>query len=66
MKRQKTVITLGCVHGASADHEIREFKVRISGPKENEELEELLENLRSNISICYSGVGVDEIVLEEE
>jgi hypothetical protein len=66
MKRQKTVITLGCVHAASANHDIWEFKVRITGPKENEELEELLENLRSNIYICYSGVGVDEIVKEEE
>jgi hypothetical protein len=64
--KSKTVITLGCVHAMVANHDIREFKVQISGPKENEELEELLENLRSNISICYHGVGVDSIIKEEE
>ena len=64
--KKETVITLSPVHAASANHEIREFKVRITGPKEYEENEELLENLRSNISICYHGVGVDRIIKEEE
>jgi hypothetical protein len=66
MKNQKTIIILGCVHACSADPTIRQFRVQITGPKENEEKEELLENLRENISICYRGVGVDSIVKEEE
>lgn len=64
--KSKTVLTLGCVHACSADHSIRQFRVYIMGPEEIEELEELLENLRSNIAICYHGVGIDKIVKEEE
>jgi hypothetical protein len=33
-------------------------------PREN--LEELLNNLRNNISICYHGHGVDTIIKEED
>ena len=34
--------------------------------KDREELEEILENLRSNISICWHGSGVDEVLKEED
>ena len=86
MKNNSVVLLLGGVHACSANHAIREFKVRIynsvdllpgacpqdhndeeiPGYKEAEALEELLGNLRSNISVCYHGVGIDVTLLEEE
>lgn len=36
------------------------------GYKEADVLEELLENLRNNICICYHGEGIDLIMKEED
>lgn len=37
-----------------------------SGYKEAEALEELLENIRNNLCICYHGAGIDLIVKNED
>ena len=36
------------------------------GYLETEELEDILENLRNNISICYHGSGITSIIKEED
>ena len=53
----------------SLDMEEREYHIAeggIMGFKTNTELEDMLENLRQNIKICYHGEQVDEVVLEGE
>lgn len=60
------IISLGPVHGASANREIREFKVQILAPHmENEDKEEILENLRDVIKICWKHGKVSQVVKEE-
>ena len=42
------------------------YACNIPGYKDREDLEAILENLRSNIGICWHGEGVDQIMKEED
>jgi hypothetical protein len=60
------VIILGRICKSSANPDVREFRVKISGSLPNDKKEEILGNLRENISICWHDAKIDQVIKEED